>query len=137
VSLWVLDTSVVAKWLLPEEGSDRAAPYLDAVAGGEGEVAVPSSLFYEMSNLLWVRRRDGLDAATADALLAGLSRLPLAVHRQQLLARPALALAHELAISPSDAAFVVLARDLGCELITADRRLWSLAHGACPWVKML
>jgi hypothetical protein len=65
VSLWVLDTSVVAKWLLPEEGSDRAAPYLDAVAGGEGEVAVPSSLFYEMSNLLWVRRRDGLDAETA------------------------------------------------------------------------
>ncbi len=28
---WVLDTSVIVKWFLEEEGSDRAEKYLNAV----------------------------------------------------------------------------------------------------------
>ncbi len=36
-----------------------------------------------------------------------------------------------------DAVFVVLARQLGGELITADRVLWDKLAGDCPWVRKL
>ena len=40
-------------------------------------------------------------------------------------------------ISPYDSVFVVLARELGCNLITADIPLFSRVRGSCPWVKLL
>jgi predicted nucleic acid-binding protein len=36
-----------------------------------------------------------------------------------------------------DAVFVVLGRQLGSDLVTADGVLWDKVAGDCPWVKML
>jgi len=134
--IWVLDTSVVAKWFLEEEGSDAAERFLDALEGGD-RVAVPSSFFYELASVLWRRRQTGMTERNATAIWSDVQRLPLLVSDWEELFPQALSVAYRFDVSPYDAAFVVLARELGCELITADRRLWKKTHGDCPWVQLL
>ena len=133
----VLDTSVVVKWFLEEEGSNKAERYLDALEGGGDRVAVPSSFFYELANVLWRQRQTGMTERNATAIWSDVRRLPLLVSDWEELFPQALSFAYRFDVSPYDAAFVVLARELGCELITADRRLWKKTHGDCPWVQLL
>ena len=132
----VLDTSVVAKWFLSEEGSEAAERFLDALAGGD-RVAVPSSFFYELAHVLWSQRRNGMTEKGAAAIWGDITRLPFLVTGWEELFPQALSFAYSFEISPYDAAFVVLARELGCELITADRRLWKRVRSDCPWVELL
>jgi predicted nucleic acid-binding protein len=44
---WVVDASVAAKWLAPEEDSAQALKYLNA------ELLAPDLLFAEVANILW------------------------------------------------------------------------------------
>jgi predicted nucleic acid-binding protein len=125
VTGWVLDSSVVAKWFLNEEGSEAAMDYFDALMAGEANAAVPSSLFGEIASLLWTRRRDVMDRETALASLRDLMKIPFEVTEVQGLLPTSLEVAYDLEISPYDAVFVVLAEQLGRELVTADRRLWT------------
>ncbi len=134
--IWVLDTSVVAKWFLAEEDSEVAERFLDALAGGD-RVAVPSSFFYELAHVLWSKRQTGITEKGAAAIWDDITRLPFIVTQWEELFPQALSFAYRFEISPYDAAFVVLARELGCELITADRRLWKRTRDECPWVELL
>lgn len=134
--IWVLDTSVVAKWFLAEEDSEVAERFLDALAGGD-RVSVPSSFFYELAHLLWSKRQTGITEKGAATIWGDITRLPFIVTQWEELFPQALSFAYRFEISPYDAAFVVLARELGCELITADRRLWKKTRDECPWVELL
>lgn len=134
----VLDTSVVAKWFLEEEGTDRADLLLRELVDDAARAIVPSSLFSELANVFWVQRRGGLTEAAAQAFWSELFHLPLetfAVSHQLL--SEALAFSFREQVSPYDATFVVLARNLECDLITADGVLWRKVQGSCPWVKLL
>ena len=133
----VLDTSVVAKWFLKEAGCDKADRYLDELADGYSHVVVPSLLFYELAAVFWEQRSHGLGDTEASSLWAGLSALPLTVVGWEQLLPQALGLAFRANVSPGDAIFVLLARDEGCDLITADRELYDTVHEGCSWVRML
>lgn len=133
----VLDTSVVAKWFLEEEGSAEAQLHLDALEEGTARVAVPSSLYFELANVLWARRNHGIEGGAAREMFVELARLPMEITDWSELLPAGLELAFELEISPYDAVFVVLARELGCDFVTADRRLWSKVYSRQPWVKLL
>ena len=132
----VLDTSVIAKWFLDEEGSDRAELFLDALEDGD-RIAVPSSFFFEFAHVLWCHRRTGMIERNAAAIWNDVERLPFLVTYWDEIFPQTLTFAYRFDVSPYDAAFVVLARELGCELITADRRLWKRTHRDCPWVQLL
>lgn len=134
---WVLDTSVVVKWFLEEEGTDRADLLLQQLAAGTARVVVPSSLFWEISNVFWVRRRDGLTEGEAQAFWAELVQLPLETVEGPSLLSEALSFSFREQVSPYDATFVVLARKLGCDLITADVPLVRKVQDRCSWVKLL
>lgn len=133
----VLDTSVVAKWFLQEEGSDRAELYLSDLLQGAVRVVVPPLMFYELASIFWQRRKDGLTSADAGSLWAELSTLPLDVTSGSDLLPQALSYSFRYEISPYDAVFVVLARNLGCDLVTADHVLWSKLHQSCSWLRKL
>jgi len=133
----VLDTSVVAKWFLKEKGSDLADRYLDELTDGHSHVVVPSLLFYELAAVFWEQRRHGLGDTEARSLWAGLRALPLTVTGWEQLMPRALGLAFRSNVSPSDATFVLLARDVGCDLITADQDLYDSIHERCSWVRMI
>jgi predicted nucleic acid-binding protein len=133
----VLDTSVVAKWFLREQGSEEADRLLDELTDGYAHVVVPSLLFYELAAVFWEQRRHGLGDTEAMSLWGGLHALPLTVVEWDQLLPRALGLAHRADISPCDACFVLLARDLGCDLVTADHDLHEAVHEDCPWVRLL
>jgi len=133
----VLDTSVIAKWFLKESGSEAADRHLDELNDGHCRVTVPSLMFYELAAVFWEQRKNGLGDTEAMSLWGGLHALPLTVVGWEQLLPRALGLAHRAHVSPCDACFVLLARDLGCDLVTADRALYDAAHETCPWVRLL
>src|SRR5688572_23372923 len=101
----VLDTSVVVKWFLEEEGTDRADRFLQDLVEGTARVIVPSSLFSEVANVFWVHRREGLSETEAQAFWAELVELPIEMIEAAKLQSEALALGFCEQVSPYDATF--------------------------------
>jgi predicted nucleic acid-binding protein len=133
----VLDTSVVAKWFFQEEGTDRALEYLRELLEGRSRIHVPSSLFYELANVFWTRRSATFTEREARSVWAELTAFPLSVTDENTLLPEALILAFEQDITAYDAAFVALARQLECDLVTADDVLCPKVADECSWVKRL
>lgn len=133
----VLDTSVVAKWFLEDAASGAADRYLDELTDGHSRVVVPSLMFYELATIFWEQRRHGLGDTEARSLWAGLGVLPLTVVPWDRLLPRALGMAYRSGLSPCDAIFVLLASDLGCDLITADAELYGAVHDRFRWVRLL
>jgi predicted nucleic acid-binding protein len=116
----VVDASVVAKWLVPEEGTDAAVRLLDS------ELIVPDLMFAEVANLLWKKcQRGEMDPPTAQIAMSWLVRFPLAIHASAPLAEVALTTSRELAHPAYDCFYLVLARQSEAPLVTADRRLYA------------
>jgi len=134
---WVLDTSVVVKWFLQEENSEAAETYLQRLLEGQAIAFVPSSLFYELANVLWVRRRDDVSEKGSLAIWEKLIQLPLTVVDWNELLPEAISLAYQHDIAVYDAVFVRLAQVKGCDLITADKKLITRIADSYHWVKSL
>ena len=134
---WVLDTSVVVKWFLQEENSEAAETYLQRLLEGQAIAFVPSSLFYELANVLWVRRRDDVSEEGSLAIWEKLLQLPLTVVDWNELLPEAISLAYQHDIAVYDAVFVRLAQIKGCDLITADKKLITRIADSYHWVKSL
>ncbi|NDH54347.1 MAG: hypothetical protein EBY24_20755 [Betaproteobacteria bacterium] len=75
MTAWVIDASVAAKWLLPEDGSNQGSALLG------DELLVPDLLFAALANIFWKKQMRGeIDTATADAAARWLRQAPLQVH---------------------------------------------------------
>jgi predicted nucleic acid-binding protein len=133
----VLDTSVVVKWFFNEEGTDRAEALLAELLDGSARIQVPSSLFYELANVFWSRRTSSFGEQQARMLWAELESFPFSITNWSELLPQALTFAIQHEVTVYDAVFVVLAKQLGGDLITADGVLWNKVAGDCPWVKRL
>lgn len=132
----VVDASIVLKWLMPAE--PLAAGALAIRQGhveGRQPCACPELLLYEVANVLITKSRLPHDEAMAGVAL---------VLRDELMRYPfeesdpvlAMRLARERGLSLYDAAYVALAKRLGCEFITADRQLYQRTR-PLTWVKCL
>ena len=118
MTAWVIDASVAAKWLLPEDGSNQASALLG------DELLVPDLLFAELANIFWKKQMRGeIDTATADAAARWLMQAPLQVHPCGGLTAEAVGLSIRLQHPAYDCFYLALARHTGCPLVTADRRL--------------
>ncbi len=133
----VLDTNVVAKWFLAQEGSERAQTYLEELIQNAARIVVPSSLFYELANVFWLHRHHGVTEARAAGLWAEFASLPLEVIPWTELLPQAMRFGFQHDVSPYDGVFVLLARELDCDLVTADQALWRRVGASCPWVRLL
>ncbi len=130
----VLDASVVLKWLIDEDQSEAARAFRDSHVRGEELIIVPSLLFYEVANVL--RYNQSLPDGEVVHLFEILSDLELsAMHPSFLELRESMIYARIKNVSVYDATYVALARKLGCNLITADRRLARAARE--PFVQLL
>lgn len=115
---WVVDASVAAKWLAPEAESAQAEALLDS------ELLAPDLIFPEVTNILWKKQSRGeMDAATANAAARWLTQVPLQVVESITLVTDALALSLRLKHPAYDCFYLALARQAGCPLVTADKRL--------------
>lgn len=135
-----VDASLAAKWILEEEGSDRArALYGATLRAGEAIVA-PPLLAIEVTNILRQRLRaaDGLTRDEALELLDDFLAFPIDLHDPAGLHRRALLLADDYGLPAAyDAYYVALAEFAGCDLWTADERLLKQLAGRLPFVRAL
>jgi predicted nucleic acid-binding protein len=119
----VLDTSVVAKWFLEEEGSERAVKIRDDFLKGGQPIVLCDLTLYELGNLL--RFKDFASGEIADALgsLFDLG-VDIVVPTKNILSIAAeIAEKHELTFY--DASFIALAQELQFKLKTADQKIFE------------
>jgi predicted nucleic acid-binding protein len=125
----VLDASVVLKWIFgDEEGGEKAKPYREGHVTGEETVAVHSLFFYEIANVL--ATKTGLstkDAGEAFSLMWNFDLEVFGLGLDEFL--EGITLSRQYGITVYDAAYVGLARKLGCLFVTADRRLHKKIKG--------
>lgn len=123
----VVDASVAAAWVLPDESSAVADAILDRVAS-EG-ATVPDLLWHELRNIfLMAARRGRLPATGVAPSLLRLRRLPVETVPVAAGGDAALtALAARRSLTAYDAAYLQLAIDRELQLATADRALRKAA----------
>ena len=127
--MFVLDASVAAGWLFPDEVTEYTETVLDRLRS-TGAV-VPEIWALEIANILLVgeRRQRQTEAQTA-YLVQFLESLPITVADGGSLAavRPVLALARQQALSAYDASYLELAMRRGLPLASQDSRLRAAAE---------
>lgn len=133
----VIDASVVLNWLLAESHAAQASALL---ADASRELVAPPHLRTEVANAVYRRSLRTTDLAItreeAERALDALTTLDLTVQEPDY--QQVLATAYRFELRTIyDAAYVVLARTIGCEFWTADQRLVRSLGSAAPWVRFI
>jgi len=116
----VVDASVVVKWMVREEGRDRALMLREAHLRGEVSLCAPDLLLYEVCNALrFCPDFTGEDVEAAAGALLGLS-LRLSPPTLQMLGGAARE-AFKYGVTVYDATYLSVAGAEGARLVTADK----------------
>jgi predicted nucleic acid-binding protein len=134
----VVDSSVAAKWILPEVDS-AAAQRLMAEAISKGERLIVLDLaFPEVANAIWKQFHRGLITLDeARLFLHALEQLPVDIEPAQRLLGPALEIAAKFQRSVYDSLFIALARNLGLAGVTVDEPLYKAVAGDHSQITLL
>jgi len=125
-ALVIIDASVVIKWFVREEGTDRARALTTRAASREIELHTTDFCFAECANAIWrlVLKQKSLTRERGLAVFSRLAKMPLPSAPSQDLVEFAYALAVETGITVYDGLYVALASALGGTVLTADRRMF-------------
>jgi predicted nucleic acid-binding protein len=139
---FVLNASVVVKWLLTDEPLVPEARQIEqAFRDGQiEELLIPELCLREVANALWVAfHRQRIDETTAKELWQFFQSLLQQV--LTVLPDPPLDAVLEFALRYGvpvyDSIYLVLAQDEQCPLLTADEHLWQAVAGQLPFVRWL
>lgn len=120
----VIDTSVVLKWFVAEDDSDRATDLIGTPC------LAPDLIVAELGNALWKKWRKGeIGRAQAHAALAELPDL-VGLMPSPPLAEAALGIAIDVPHPVYDCFFLALAEQSDLVLVTADVRLIDKLAGS-------
>jgi len=137
----VVDTSIAIKWVLNEPDSDIAQALLVEWIDRGVTILAPSLLAYEVANVLHqnVRRKEITREEAKKALRKVLlSELEIDFSSNLDLGIQALELADQYNLPAAyDAHYLALAEREGCELWTADTRLWNSIKGKFSWARWM
>ncbi|MDG3442517.1 type II toxin-antitoxin system VapC family toxin [Nitrospirillum amazonense] len=123
---FVVDVSVAASWLMPDEGCDAAIIAFERLV--TDPAVVPSLWWFEIRNMLLVNeRRRRLDEMQTARALALLAQLPIRVDNSPDSAI-VMRLARQHRLTAYDAAYLELAQRLAVPLATLDDALVRAAH---------
>ena len=135
---WLIDSSVVAKWLLTEADSPVALRAASEIQHAGGRLIVLDYALAEVANVLRTQlMRKVIDEPTARALFAAMQQLPVVIESspQHLNDAFDLALIHNVAVY--DALFLAGTVRLRCSGLTADESLYRSVATQLPAVKLL
>jgi len=140
LSVFVVDASVAAKWLLPamqEPLVEQANRLLGQQTVGSADFVVPDLFWPEIGNVLWkaVRRERITPTQAEESLITALSWAFETVSSRQLLERALeIGLRHQRSFY--DSIYLALAVSQKIELVTADERLANAvaAHLPVKWL---
>ena len=125
----VVDSSVVAKWILPEADSTQAKRLITEVAMKGERLVVLDLAFVEVTNAIWKLHHRGL--ATLDEarlFLDKLLHIPVHVEPAHCHLKPGLEIAATYSRAVYDALFVAVCQELGVSGVTADVPLYNAVH---------
>lgn len=132
----VVDASVAIKWVIDEEGSDRAHALI-----GEDSIVAPHLLVIECANVLRTKVRKGvLTRALAVEALEWLAAVPARTVPDRDFAMRAHSIAVELDRSAYDSLYLAVALHERATLVTADGKFARAAASnaaAAPHVRLL
>ena len=137
---FIVDSSVVAKWLPPlnnEPLASEARVLLADWTRGKIELSVPDLLLIEVANVLWKATRAGrCKAVEARGALKILISYGLPVAASATLLETAVRIGIEYERTVYDSIYVALAVESGRELITADEKLANALAAYFPvkWI---
>ncbi|MBI4209248.1 MAG: type II toxin-antitoxin system VapC family toxin [Deltaproteobacteria bacterium] len=132
---YVVDTSVIVKWFVDEEGREEALQLLNRFFQRDIDLVIPILAFYELGNVLKLRTDVSLGSKTS--LLREFFELGVAVAPfGEEIATRTLERAIEYNLSYYDATFLVAAEEVGATLITADKRFYNKVQ-RCPQIRFL
>jgi len=118
----ISDASVIVKWFIEEENSDKALKLRDKYINGEIIIAAPQLLPFEVLNALkysnLFNKKELEDAATSLSCY-GIELYPL----KNEFARKSVKIALENNITIYDSSYIALAIILNSKLYTADEKL--------------
>ena len=135
----VVDASLAVKWLVEEDGSDKAHAALQAwTAQGITRIA-PYLMPLEVANALHRRvLRGELNVGDSTRMIARLLESSLELHQPPGLHVRALQLASQLNQNAAyDAHYLALAESVGCELWTADERFYRATNPGIETVRWI
>ncbi len=134
----VVHTSLVLKWIIHEPDSEKALALLTKWSTEGVEIHAPAVLAYEATNSLYQKVRSGkytLDGAKQSLIDVVFTELELDFSQDAALSVRALEFADRFGLQATyDPHYLALAEREGCELWTADTRMWRIVRSELPWV---
>ncbi len=119
MSGFVIDANVAIKWVIEETGTIEALTLLRA-----GGLVAPDLIVAECANILWKKTQRGeLTAREAEHNARLLERAQMEIAPTRHLLAEATGLANRLHHPAYDCLYLVVARERGLKLATADERL--------------
>ena len=130
----VVDASVGVKWFIPEPLSDKAIAILENFRDGRVELYAPSIFTLEVASALRKYHVRGLvKKSIVTASLKTLKDIDITyIETEWDLADKALHYSLQRGVTVYDAVYIASARNLGAQLVTADKKLHQALHGKEP-----
>jgi predicted nucleic acid-binding protein len=121
---YVLDSSVAAKWVLPETDSDKAIRIRNEFSRGDHKLLSPDVFPVEVAHALTRAERQGrIGVGEAEILWADVMTTPPTLARSTTLLARAIEISSQMRIGVYDCLYVALAERRKCKLVTADSKL--------------
>lgn len=135
---FVVDCSMVAKWVLPEPGRASALEWLDRCWLGDAMLIAPDILMVEFASLIEKRhRRKQMSAAEAHGAYSLMERCSPRLHETRSRLARALVLSLEYHLSLWDCVYLALSEEYDCPVLTADVRLFRGGQGRHPSIQLV
>ena len=136
--IYVLDSSVAFKWLVPEANTAIALRLLDDSDNGIHDLIAPDIFPVEVVHALTRAERQGrMTPAEGVVLVKDLyTHLP-PLHPYLPLLPRAYAISSHMRIGVYDCLYVALAERENCEFVTADDKLIKKLQGSFPFIVAL
>ncbi len=126
---YVVDSSVVVKWFVPEVLATEAK----RLRGSGVPLHAPDFIEVEVAAIAWKKRRRGvMTREEGDYLLSQLPTLTVTRHPTPPLVSPAFDIADQTGRTVYDCLYLALAVRLGGAMVTADEKLVNALTGT-PW----
>jgi len=128
--MYVVDASVVAKWVLPGEPFEENALLVKTnYTSGKYPVCAPSLLVQEIGNSLWKAiKRKRITQENADKSLKNLSDLGIALYQIDWTEiSKVLQIAEKTGLTIYDASYLFLSKKTEAPVITADDKMFQKA----------
>jgi predicted nucleic acid-binding protein len=136
--IFVIDCSVVAKWVLLEAHREASLRIYERYASGEIKLIAPDLLLAEFASLLSKRsRRKQMTATLAKQAFAAVTDGAPYLYETRPLLPKALALSLRYALSLWDSVYLALAIEYDCPFLTADQRLFRSGVGRHASIELL